>query len=86
MNSEDNLVHSLRVRHDERKHIYSTDFRVTDLLFISVDQLRELRKASLARLFCDNGDEVQTMQPSAFLKISGEYVLFMSICVYFSTK
>lgn len=35
-----------------------------------VEQLKEIKKASLARIFCDNGDEIHTMQPSAFLKIS----------------
>lgn len=36
------------------------------------EQLHEIKKASLARLFCDNGDDIHTMQPSAFLVISDE--------------
>lgn len=35
-------------------------------------QLNELRKASMARLFCDNGNNIHTMQPKAFLRISNE--------------
>uniref|UniRef100_A0A8D8RDW0 Peroxidase n=1 Tax=Cacopsylla melanoneura TaxID=428564 RepID=A0A8D8RDW0_9HEMI len=34
------------------------------------EQLAEIKKASLARLMCDNSDEIHTMQPAAFLKIS----------------
>uniref|UniRef100_A0AAG5DNK4 Heme peroxidase 1 n=2 Tax=Anopheles atroparvus TaxID=41427 RepID=A0AAG5DNK4_ANOAO len=40
-----------------------------DLAFTR-EQLAELRKANLARLFCDNGNHVQSMQPKAFLRIS----------------
>lgn len=34
------------------------------------EQLKELQKASIARLFCDNGNNIQSIQPSAFLRIS----------------
>lgn len=34
------------------------------------DQLNEIRKASMARLFCDNGNNIEQMQPSAFLRVS----------------
>ncbi|XP_075148050.1 peroxidase [Haematobia irritans] len=34
------------------------------------DQLVELRKASIARLLCDNGIKIQSMQPKAFLRVS----------------
>ncbi|XP_035895474.1 peroxidase-like [Anopheles stephensi] len=40
-----------------------------DLAFTR-EQLAELRKASMARLFCDNGNHVASMQPKAFLRIS----------------
>ena len=38
----------------------------------SREQLIEIRKASMARLFCDNGNNIEQMQPSAFLRISTE--------------
>ena len=34
----------------------------------TVEQLEELRKASLARVTCDNGDNIRNMQPLAFRK------------------
>lgn len=43
----------------------------------SLEQLKEIKKASLARIFCDNGDEIHTMQPSAFLKISSSNPLIL---------
>lgn len=36
------------------------------------DQLNALRNVSLARIFCDNGDGIRTMQPHVFLKIQPE--------------
>uniref|UniRef100_A0AB38ZET2 Venom peroxidase 1 n=1 Tax=Oncocephalus sp. TaxID=2944721 RepID=A0AB38ZET2_9HEMI len=30
------------------------------------EQLREIKKASVSRLFCDNGDNIQVMQPEGF--------------------
>jgi peroxidase len=36
------------------------------------DQLTEIRKASMARLFCDNGNNIEQMQPAAFVRISNE--------------
>ncbi|XP_053970061.1 peroxidase isoform X2 [Anastrepha ludens] len=34
------------------------------------EQLAEIRKASMARLLCDNGNQITSMQPSAFKTIS----------------
>ncbi|XP_055850411.1 peroxidase-like [Episyrphus balteatus] len=34
------------------------------------EQLREIRKASAARIMCDNGNQIQTMQPRAFISVS----------------
>ncbi|KAM7359833.1 peroxidase isoform 2-T4 [Cochliomyia hominivorax] len=34
------------------------------------DQLAEIRKASMARLLCDNGNNIASMQPHAFLTVS----------------
>lgn len=42
-----------------------------DIAF-SRDQLNEVRKASMARLFCDNGNNIEQMQRAAFLRVSGE--------------
>lgn len=39
------------------------------------DQLQEIRKVTLARVFCDNGDEIATMQPSVFHKPSTSNML-----------
>ena len=35
-------------------------------------QLNEIRKASMARLFCDNGNNVEQMQPQAFRRVSNK--------------
>ncbi|XP_014244357.1 peroxidase-like [Cimex lectularius] len=37
----------------------------------TLDQLREIRKATVSRLFCDNGDHIQYMQPEGF-RVIGE--------------
>uniref|UniRef100_T1IJ78 Peroxidase n=1 Tax=Strigamia maritima TaxID=126957 RepID=T1IJ78_STRMM len=34
----------------------------------TLDQLREIRRVTLARLLCDNGDKIHQMQPLAFLQ------------------
>lgn len=36
------------------------------------DQLGEIRKSSMARLFCDNGNHIEQMQPAAFLRVSAQ--------------
>lgn len=36
------------------------------------EQLNEIRKASMARLFCDNGNNIEQMQPAAFVRVSAE--------------
>ncbi|XP_043462136.1 peroxidase-like [Leptopilina heterotoma] len=41
----------------------------TDTAF-TLEQLNELRKASISRLFCDNGDNIQSMQMRGFEQIS----------------
>lgn len=33
---------------------------------LTPEQLREINKSSLARIFCDNANELATMQPQAF--------------------
>ena len=33
-------------------------------------QLQEIRKASIARIMCDNGNDIQMMQPRAFLRVA----------------
>jgi peroxidase len=42
-----------------------------DIAF-SREQLNEIRKSSMARLFCDNGNNIEQMQPAAFLRVSAE--------------
>ncbi|XP_017753112.1 PREDICTED: peroxidase [Eufriesea mexicana] len=39
-------------------------------LAFTIEQLNEIRKASISRLFCDNGDHITTMQPKGFQKVS----------------
>ncbi|XP_055903867.1 peroxidase-like [Eupeodes corollae] len=34
------------------------------------DQLQEIRKSSASRIVCDNGNQIQTMQPRAFITVS----------------
>lgn len=36
------------------------------------DQLNEIRKSTMARLFCDNGNNIEQMQRQAFLRVSNE--------------
>lgn len=38
----------------------------------SREQLSEIRKASMARLFCDNGNNIEQMQRAAFLRVSNK--------------
>lgn len=38
--------------------------------FYYLEQLSEIRKSSVSRLFCDNSDDLHTIQPHGFLKIS----------------
>jgi hypothetical protein len=64
LNSLDNLPHLLMVKINANnlKCIINTD------LFL--EQLAEIRKTSLARLFCDNSDHVDEMQHYTFKKPS----------------
>ncbi|XP_014216998.1 peroxidase-like [Copidosoma floridanum] len=39
-------------------------------LAFTIEQLTEIRKASMARLLCDNGDNIRLMQPRAFERVS----------------
>ncbi|XP_012141532.2 peroxidase [Megachile rotundata] len=36
----------------------------------TIEQLNEIRKASISRLFCDNGDHITEMQPRGFEQVS----------------
>ena len=35
------------------------------------DQLQEIRRASLSRVICDNLDDIESLQPFAFLTVDG---------------
>ena len=37
-----------------------------DRLLVCIEQVEALRQSSLARVLCDNGDNIQLMQPLAF--------------------
>ncbi|XP_076294516.1 peroxidase [Lasioglossum baleicum] len=39
-------------------------------LAFTIEQLNEIRKASISRLFCDNGDHIKKMQPRGFERVS----------------
>lgn len=59
----------------DRKHIISISIRVwTNSVHDSwnalTEQLNEIRKSSMSRLLCDNGDHIQQMQRSAFRQVS----------------
>lgn len=45
-------------------------FENSGQLGFTLEQLREIRKSSISRLLCDNGHQIQTMQPRGFEKIS----------------
>jgi hypothetical protein len=36
------------------------------------EQLSEIRKSSMSRIFCDNGNNIKNMQPNAFMTIDAE--------------
>ena len=52
------------VRHGDR-HWYERDDPCTGF---KIEQLTEIRKATLARVICDNSDGVFTIQPNVFLR------------------
>lgn len=58
----------LRTRSGDRFWFESGDPKVA----FTKEQLGEIRKASISRLLCDNGDNIQYMQPSGFIQISKE--------------
>lgn len=43
----------------------------SDLKF-TPEQLEEIRKSSMSRMFCDNGNNIKSMQPNAFRVLNDE--------------
>lgn len=48
--------------------IMSIIFTEYIFLYLYLEQLTEIRKMSLSRLFCDNGNNIESMQLNAFFK------------------
>ncbi|XP_033333210.2 peroxidase [Megalopta genalis] len=46
--------------------------RGDDQIAFTLEQLNEIRKASISRLFCDNGDHIRQMQPRGFEQVSAK--------------
>lgn len=45
-------------------------FENSGRLGFTLEQLKEIRKSSISRLLCDNGNQIENMQPRGFEKIS----------------
>ena len=57
-------------------NIYTSFLCFIGPIFI-VDQLNEIRKATLSRVICDNGDHITHIQPES-LKLPMSYVIRMT--------
>lgn len=56
----------LRTRQGDR-YFYTNENQPTPF---SRAQIREIERVSLARIFCDNGDDIELMQNDVFRKLS----------------
>ncbi|XP_063908765.1 peroxidase-like isoform X2 [Zophobas morio] len=62
----------LRTRRGDR-YFYTNEYQPAPF---SKAQIREIEKVTLARIFCDNGDDIQQMQRNVFKKISQSNKLY----------
>lgn len=48
------------------------EIRYKFLNFVVAEQLAQIRNVTLARIFCDNGNNIIQMQPNVFLRPQAE--------------
>lgn len=65
----DKLDLSRQVKHILNFKVFSFNFQPC-IVYDNLEQLNEIRKSSVSRIFCDNSDDLHTIQPQGFLKIS----------------
>ena len=46
------------------------------------EQLNSIRRVSMARILCDNGDDIQSIQPLAFFRSNIQWDIYFYTCIY----